>query len=240
MDLRQLNDLRARKSRFDKLPAAEKERLRQLHLALQSHSEKAQLEKIMLRYMDWLKSLDPLDQVVVLDKQGDERLGEVCRMRYQQSRQLTVLSPADNLEFIDWFRSVAETQKEAISEAVDRIGQRRRFRPEKSASPEALLRYVIATSDSETAKIVTPEVIGHLNSRLSARGREILEQGDSVRAIRMLITNPVSEFELRRFFEEKLSPMQRAELDRKEPDDMKRQIRRLYFSSQLGLAGERK
>jgi hypothetical protein len=79
-------------------------------------------------------------------------------------------------------------------------------------------------------------MVAALSLNLSVHGREILQQGDEVRAVRMLVDNPVSDFELKRFFEDKLSSNQREELDRLSPDEMKRQLRRLYMWSQLGLA----
>ncbi len=240
MDSRQLNDLQAQKNRFDKLKPIEQDRLRQLYAALQSHPDKAELETIVLRYMDWLKSLNEVDKAVVLDKRGDERLAEICRIRCQPGNKQTVLSPSDNIEFESWFRFVAESRKTEIAEALDRVAERRtlKYRPDKTAPPEAVFRYLFVVSGAETAKILTPEVIASLNQRLSSRGQEILQHGDSVRAVKLLVFNPVSDYEIRRFFEDKLSQSQREELDRLKPEETRRQLRWLYFRSQLGLASK--
>jgi hypothetical protein len=103
MDSRELAELRARKARFDRLPASEQERLRDLHAALMAHPRSEALQCVMHRYVERLKTLDQDLAARLSDLPADQRLAEIRSAR-SEGQQLVVLSEPSREELQQFLR----------------------------------------------------------------------------------------------------------------------------------------
>ncbi len=237
----ELADLVEKKARFDALSDAEQQRIRQLHEQLQNHPQRDELVNIMRRYMEWLKKLEPEPQAKLLDlATADEKVDEVCRLLCLNNSPSAILSQEDAAVFDSWFTGLAEVHAEKMRAAMDKIREHvpsrvRRDLPEVSANPAALLRFVVLRSSRETRRIIG-ENLHELADGMSPAGREFVMQGEPVQVLRMLIRNPVSSFELQKFYNNQMTAAQRAKLDRLPPEEWKRQIEQLYLRDRQGIA----
>lgn len=94
LDSRELAELRTRKARFDRLPASEQQRLRELHAALMTHPRSAALQCVMHRYVEWLKTLDQELAARLSDLPADERLAGIRSARCEGQRVIVVTEPS--------------------------------------------------------------------------------------------------------------------------------------------------
>ncbi|HID75303.1 MAG TPA: DUF3106 domain-containing protein, partial [Planctomycetaceae bacterium] len=62
MSLAEQEQLRRHLTRFAAMSPVEQQRLRQLHRAIQDHPQSEQLERVMRRYCEWLKTLEPFQR----------------------------------------------------------------------------------------------------------------------------------------------------------------------------------
>lgn len=82
------DQLRIKQERFAKLDEAERKKLRALHAAIQDHPRSDDLERVMIRYRQWLRELTPEDRASLLTTDFAERLAvveslqEKLRQRY--------------------------------------------------------------------------------------------------------------------------------------------------------------
>lgn len=69
--------LRIKQERFNDLEAGEQARLRALHTAIQNHPRHDELQRVMMRYRQWLRELTPEDRAGLLTTDVSERLALV-------------------------------------------------------------------------------------------------------------------------------------------------------------------
>src|SRR4051794_4123250 len=74
----QKEDLSRKKLRFDELSAAEKQRLRDLHVSITTDPNAKELSDTVTRYTRWLANLDPADRSTLLDiKDPEQRIARI-------------------------------------------------------------------------------------------------------------------------------------------------------------------
>ena len=83
--LREISDdrrvtLRANFNRFRNMPAAEQERLRNLHTEIESSPDSLQLQQTVIRYQQWLNNLPASEQYSLRKLPPAERVSRVARM----------------------------------------------------------------------------------------------------------------------------------------------------------------
>ena len=98
-------ELIAKKDRFDRLPDAEQERLRQLDEQIRNDPRAAELEQVLERYGQWLATLSSKDRAALQEMAPQDRL-----VRIQQLRQSEAGSPS--LQDVD---SRAQTPTRSIN-----------------------------------------------------------------------------------------------------------------------------
>ena len=98
-----------KKRRFDDLPAAEQERLREFHAALQTDPRQTELKHVLERYSSWLRMLTPLERAELTSLPPDKRLEKIGELLHAQDAQRfrmmargLLLSPEDLSVIQEW------------------------------------------------------------------------------------------------------------------------------------------
>ena len=99
-----------KKRRFDELSPAEQTRLRQIHDELAQDPHQAELQRVLERYHDWLRTLTPPERAEVLSLPADKRIEKIQELtRTQEAKRFRrmaggfMMSPRDLTVIHDWF-----------------------------------------------------------------------------------------------------------------------------------------
>ena len=76
-----------KKRRFDDLPAAKQDRLRQLHDELIADPQQQELQRVLERYHNWLRTLTPRERAEVTDSPADKRIEKISELMRTPGRQ---------------------------------------------------------------------------------------------------------------------------------------------------------
>lgn len=262
----QKQELLRKFERFQKLPSAERQRLRQLDGEIARDSQAARLHLVLSQEQRWLDQLAGVERAELVSLGADERLARIKQLRAEEERRL---SHEDQAVFADWVeqrllqrmdgpqRKRVEAEWATLSEAQRRraVGQRLRTvmqtgrpRPPSERS---------GNEKQRPRRLWNPEALHELAQRLSPHGQRQLEEAGSPEAHRKLIqqwvrevfyapgggrglalpASGIDEERLKRFFEQELDPSDRAHLLSLPADQMQRQLRRLYHRAHAGRGG---
>ncbi len=119
------SELRRDFQNFTSLPATEQQSLWQFAQQLQSDPQHEELKHIMVRYNDWLKTLQPADRADLADKSPDARVAEIRdRQQLDESRALAAFGDAASARHFErsgrlrnlvaWMQSFAKSHEEQI------------------------------------------------------------------------------------------------------------------------------
>ncbi|MCU0962451.1 MAG: hypothetical protein MUF48_20325 [Pirellulaceae bacterium] len=238
--------------RFQELPTAEQDRLRQLHQQLTNDPDREQLEQVLERYYNWLRSLTPPERAEVLSLPADQRIERIrALMRTQDARRFRMMvggfmmSPQDLTTIHEWFDQFLDEHAQAIlatlpDEQYARLKQE--YDPQRDRN---LLRFLYFRNPSPELPRPSREDEARLQARVSKPAQEVLAlAGDEERsrviqrwtgaaALSRLRTNPSVE-ELQQFAQESLSDAERFRLESLPRDRMYRELRMLYSQRQFG------
>lgn len=241
--------------RFQQLDRAEQQRLRELRQEIESSPKRAELERIVDQYYDWLASLSAGKRAQIQALPPAERLSKVKQeLTEQDSHNQNRLGLQDYLVLANWLRTQFEEQVFA-----DIANEKRR--EELRSQPEARRRAAVAfwmsrhLRDGEGPRPLDQlnrETIDELAAQLSPAGRAQLERTDSVEAKRRTIgrwlhdfgqrmsrrqfgslLEDIDEEDLTVFFETKLDDERREQLLSQAPDEMWQELRWEYLRSQM-------
>jgi hypothetical protein len=243
----QKEDLLRKKQRFDNLSPQEQHRLRDLHQALSSAPDAAQLSRVMSRYSDWLKNLEANQRAALLLLPPGERIEKIKELvREQEGRRLGTyvnynLPDSDRTAIYRFLDQFVEGHEEEI---LDRVrGDRERGWIKGIKDSKARRRVLIPHLRSHYIDSMMPfpakEEIEVLVASLSETTRKELDRGstDSDRDSRRreLVYAAISSIAMRRPSKEELqkyyaglSADRRARLDTMEPEKMNQELNRMY------------
>jgi hypothetical protein len=240
-----------KKERFDRLSAAEQQRMRTLHAAIESHHDGDRLKAVLARYNEWLKSLPTAERTRLLGLPAQERIKQIKVHQQQQVRKTYGLlaenqtPPGDLGQLFLWANAyVRRHEREILAglpqqyrEQFQRADPRRRQRMLLSAAIGLMGR----RRPGQRMPLPTAEEMEQLKHALSPQAKRILEnESDAARRIMLVqrwlqvamlarLVPPIENDELQRFFDEDLNDTEREKLDQLSPDQRQRQLRRLYF-----------
>ena len=114
-------DLRRKKERFDALPPAEQDRLRQLHEQISERPDCDQIQHVMQRYNQWLKTLTSSERAELLSVPPDRRMAQIKRLMSEQEHILLErlakgeeIPPEDLKAILDWLAEFIEAHEDEI------------------------------------------------------------------------------------------------------------------------------
>ena len=259
LPVEQKQELLRKFERFEKLPSAERHRLRQLEAAVATDSQAASLCAVVDRYQHWLDQLAGFERAELMALQAEERLARIKQLRAEEERRL---SHDDQTVFAEWVeqkllermrpaqREQAQRLWSGLSESRRRhaVGQALRLATQPGRARPAADRTQEPNKKPRPKPFWNPAAREELAQRLSPRGRQQLEEADGDPAQRKLIQSWVREAfftpggrglklpapdvddqRLKEFFEQELDAAERAHLLGLPSDQMRRQLRRQYL-----------
>ncbi|HIQ21150.1 MAG TPA: hypothetical protein EYH34_07940 [Planctomycetes bacterium] len=199
MSLAEQEQLRRHLTRFAAMSPVEQQRLRQLHRAIQDHPQSEQLERVMRRYCEWLKTLEPFQREELRQLPARERLARVSRRLEEQdnriARGLGFRGPrpggfVQRLMQSEGFRTwieLTDQDRKVLRRWLDSLVK------QLMEDPPAAIRERLAAIDGEDAKrrLVIGNLFGHrggsplpsgalgeLRRQLSPKARAFLQRRD--------------------------------------------------------------
>ncbi len=240
--------LQRKYERFAQLDPRERERMRALHEQIQDAPDRAQLEQLMQQYSQWLSTLTSFQRAELSGLEPAQRVQAIKKMRSEQAKETAQrLDDKDFAALSKWFeqRLLAHLPDlpEPARTALEKPGPHDPYLiswlwmrwgrgnevPAATEQQFAALRDTLSVrlqGQLDTAKTV--EAKQRLVREWSLEwGRQVMRRGPGGRN--------VSEEALREFAEKDLGDAERERLSRMSGEEVKRELRRLYFRKKLGM-----
>lgn len=239
---------------FERLTPAMKERIRDIHVAVSSDPQAAELDRNMREYCKWLKYLSANKQAEINAMSPTERIAAIKEiMKSNESRH----KPEDvriALRWLDDFITQhASTITEPLLEAPENIPAHFRLRMEEAqdAAPQRFLMYYVHLKQAKLKTVPTPEDFERLCEMLSSNGaREVrAESNDGDRLAKIMrwafqqswqMPGEMTADEARYF--NKMAESERTKLKSLPRDQFRRKLREIYMNHQFrsGFTSESK
>lgn len=247
-----------KKRRFDDLPAAEQERLREFHAALQADPRQAELKHVLERYSGWLRTLTPLERAELTSLPADKRLKKIGELLHDQDAQRFrmmakgfLLTPEDLSTIQQWCDEFIDNHAQEVLDHIPADvfkGMTGRAKgpyvPERDRPFVASL-YMLPVPESVNMPRPNREDEVRLQSRISKEAREILarakddkERSEIIQnwtwaAVRSRMRVNPSTDELDQFAQT-LDEKERFRLENLPRDRMYRELRWMYGQKRFG------
>ena len=254
MSAEQKESIRKKRERFESLPKEEQDRLRKLYDEIEAHPQCERLKKVMVNYHEWLKTLPAKDQADLLSVPPEKRLAKIKEIQTRLAGErlaaiASELHSEDVSAISTWLEMyVSSHEKEFTNTTPPQF----KSGLEKLPKVERIRRHVWGIgwrleNNPDTLPTPTDDELATFVSLVSPQARKILEKAISpeekwqdaqefIRQVQISKRMPrVSDEELRKFAAT-LTPDQLDELESKSPEDMKRDLRRMYQWQKAGYA----
>ncbi|MHB0956420.1 MAG: hypothetical protein ACYC0X_10555 [Pirellulaceae bacterium] len=251
-----------KKRRFDDLSAAEQDRLRLLHNQLLADPQQEELQGVLERYANWLRTLAPRERAEVTDLPTDKRVEKIRElMRAQDAKRFRMmasgfmLSPHDLSVVHDWFDQFIDDHASEILDALpdEMFGKlKKEYKPERD---RAVLRRLYFGPGAPNLPRPTPQDEAQLQTRVSKEAAnmlakvtaeertQIIQRWTGAAVFSRMRSNPSTEelqaFQESKEFQDSLSPSERSRLEGLPPDRLYRELRHLYSLNRFGGAPDR-
>jgi hypothetical protein len=259
MSVEMRNELRRKKKQFDSLPKARQDELREFHRRLEAHEKSSELKQVMHRDAEWLTTLSDSHRVRLLDLQPQERLERIREIKKAQDIEIfgragaTRLPEEDAKTVYNWFEHIVEKKSTEIRSKIRQLIADGKLSPNCLNWPTTrLLQAIINGAPEQLEGLIKPADIEELKSLLttsqSLRIVEELPESELPQLILRWIqvaseikNRPiviVTEADLQHVYEHYLTPDQRDELDRMDPQRRNEVLKLTFF--RLRRSGELK
>ncbi|WP_425613839.1 hypothetical protein NA78x_003683 [Anatilimnocola sp. NA78] len=251
------NSLLQKKERFEAMSAEEQERLRKLNAEIVTANNSQQLLTTLDRYHEWLKTLTTKQRADLLELSGDEQIERIKELKRQQEhsrlrdlggRQL----PEGDIDAIfTWLEEFMKQHEDQYLEKLPKEFADRLRSQDEAARRRSLMRGIIMRGPRSDFPMPIREDLERLLPALSKVTRDSFESfktpEEKQQLARQWIFNAmaskvlpqVSDDDLRKIFKE-LPPDQQERLERKTPEEMKRELTwRFHWQQWPGREGWR-
>lgn len=234
--------LQTRWDRYQRLSPAERQRIAQLHAAIQADPQAERLQSVMRRYVEWLGKQPPYVRGQLVEMPVAERVRALRKLAAD-------VSPEDRRKAVEWLdQQVAALESKAV-QAIP--GERRQFLARMPAEQRRrfwVLMLLERSRHGDLAKIfpIDPTALAELRGRLSPEGRRRLENEPAEDQLEIVFhwirtefgwqwgrgrgLPQVDEDRLIEFFEKEVTPEQRDYLLNLSGEEMQRELRKMYFA----------
>ncbi|MBL9094256.1 MAG: hypothetical protein JNL96_23755 [Planctomycetaceae bacterium] len=250
--------LAAKYERFQKLPAAEQQRLNELAEGLTTGGDAPAVLRTMHDYLQWKAKLAPQQSALFVGLEAEDRLKKVEQfVGEQRVFAAQELSDADAKVIMAWLEQQVKTHQEKLLENLPGTVRERFELMGARERSWALMYYVMSQQRGPGPSrfdLVTPAALEELRGKLSPQAQarwgaaeRVRDDGDDPKAllaewIRTAIERTVGyrgvgatasaridEQELRKFFESELSENERQRLMALRPEEMQSELRREFL-----------
>lgn len=243
-------ELAQKKKRYDELPSAEQDRIRNLHAALEARPDSLELTQVMQHYHEWLKTLSANQLADLRALPEEKRVEQINRILAEQQqkawRKLAEQASPDDLEAVfSWLRDFVVRHQAQLSPGE----YGRRLAAIENERRTLILIYIMNSSRFPGALRPNKGDIEQLIPRLSPNAQKLFnETDDSKRQLHLIsiwsraawwskaFPNVTSE-ELANFFD-KLPAEERDRLERMPATERDAEIRLLYARLNFFRRGE--
>ena len=239
-------ELLRKKERFDELPEAKRQRIRDLHEQISSSPDAEELQAIMGRYCDWLKNLQSLERDQLLELPADQRIERIKQIvrrqentRFQEYaenylpqedrdavrkwlEEFVLVNEDEIIKHVHWDlrRKVKDADDRQVRSRLLMVGLF--WRPPSSPMPypkKAEVESLVASLSEATRKELEK---AKPSEDRTLRGYEIVRA-----ALGSVASPPPTQEELKKFMAG-LPADQKARLEAMDADEMKRELPRMY------------
>ena len=251
-------ELAGKRERFERLSSEEQQRYREFHAQLENHPESVRLTRILMNYDAFLQSLTSIERAKLADLPLDEKIAEVQSLKFKQDWQAfnrlaeQSLTSKDFELLFNWIGQVALDHEAELQVAF--YAERPEFDTDRLPKTKTdRMRFwsgfIIGQLGEDTLKIPSDEELIALGNRLSPSAQKLLDQEEGrqekLKMVRgwlfvgwmSMRRNTISEAELERFFNEKLTEEDRQTLDQKSPEDRINMLREMYMRRRMNRPG---
>jgi hypothetical protein len=254
-------ELLRKQERFLEQPAAEQERLRELHDQLQACPDRAELRAVLARYYAWRATLTSAEKATLDDLPANQRIAHIRELMERQEEQRfrklvqANLTPDDRKAIFDWLGEFVDAHHQAIIATLpeefrprDEYDERQRWQLTFALLRRWSLEEPKEPGEAQMPRPTAAEVQTLLDS-LSAQARESMKtvKDPNMRIkvaqewIRAAIVSrtlpPVSQDDLREFYVNQLSELDRERLEALSGDERQQALQRLYFEHKFRRGG---
>jgi hypothetical protein len=230
-----------KKVRFDALPADEQKRLRELNTSITSSANSQQLHSTLDRYHEWLKSLTTKQRADLLELPAEKRIERIKELMQEQERSRLrdlggkQLPELDIDAIFNWLDEFMKQHEEKYLERLPQEYRNKLLDQEEVSRRRSLMRGIIMRGPRNDFPMPMREDFDRLLPTLSAATRAALESAKTPEEKQQLarqwifsamiskVLPAASEEDLRKVFNE-LPPDQRERLERKSPEEVKREL----------------
>ena len=248
-------ELRRKSEDFAKLDQSEQDRMRQLHVAINSSEDSAQLQSVMLNYHEWLKTLAANQRSELLKLPADERIDQIKQLMEEQRQQrfrdlVRTQLPAEDVRAIfGWLDQYSLNHQDELLELLPETSRQRIQQSRASPSMQRKMMMMALGSRGDEVQLPAPtdEEFEKLNETLSGNAQKALAELPSraekmklvrewVRAgVASRMTPQISRERLMEFYREyreRTTDKKRVEeLDSLPPEKFYEEVTKMYFRS---------
>jgi hypothetical protein len=256
LSLTEQQQLLRNQQRFDELSTADRERMRKLYADLQADPHRPELQKVLDRYYEWLKTLSPEHRAELEDMEAGARIKRirelVTREREEHNRRRPRFGgepiPKEDLDALyKWFSDLVWQRRDDILAEMPESRRKQIAGLDESMQRKSLLFAAIQRNRADQLPIedadyerllkkLSPETRDKLARAPSPQQKKRLARGWLGQAMMMRMGShsmrramaTISGDELQRFFE-KLPESDRSRLMGMPPDQMQQELKHLYF-----------
>ncbi|WP_254507849.1 hypothetical protein [Anatilimnocola floriformis] len=230
-----------KKERFDALAKEEQDRLRALNTSITSSEHGDQLHRTLDRYHEWLKSLTTKQRADLLGLPAEQRVERIKELMQEQERaRLRDLGgkqlPEDDIDAIfGWLDEYMKQHEDKYLERLPDDVRKRILDQEEVSRRRSLMRGIIMRGPRNDFPMPLREDFERLLPKLSGATRAALDSAKTPEEKQQLarqwifsamiskVLPAASEEDLKKVFSE-LPPDQRERLERKSPEELKREL----------------
>jgi len=237
-------DLQRRWREFVTLPAEERQRLRRLHAEIERAPDRAALRATLERYCRWVEALPPLRRAELLELEPEERVNRVKSILEEQAKWESKRPPSQDLAaFTRWLEQYVARHEAEVLQSMPEMHRRRLAEASPAQRKRLLLWWRWQAASAGILQPPSPSDLAELYRVLSPETRTKLEAKPVAEQARILNgwvkhtplagawkggPRAVAEQQLSHFFEHDLSEQQRDRLLGMPPEQMQRELLRMY------------
>lgn len=243
--------LRQQFDRFERLPPAEQEKLRQLDAQIAGDPQADRLRRVMQSYSEWVRALPSSQRIELLSLPAAERVERVKVLLAEQERQRfqdmfgSKLQPGDQKVLLDWVNGLLARDEARIMQRLSPLDRQRLLHVDDPMQRRVMMVMMLRRSSGEVRlfELLQPTAadLKQLAAKLSPLARDTLATARDEKPREQLIQMwvravidsrvrpPVAKDEIQQFLREHVTAEQRAYLESLPPERMRMELQRLYM-----------
>jgi hypothetical protein len=250
-------ELLRKQEQFLALPPEQQDRFRALQAAIDADPHADRLRTVLKEYHEWLKTLSPGERAELSELPPEQRVQRIKQIKERQhaarvqAQRAEVLTSRDMRAILHWTEEFLWQHKDRVLKEVSSSWRKKIEKEDQQKQRRALLLVASFSSrrgGSHPMTLVKQEDIEALAAKLSEPAQQELKAASELAEQRKIVGGwigasmqrlepwqgrrklpPPVEDELAQFFEQDLRPQQRERLLKMPNDQMREELRRMYF-----------